>query len=198
MTSFVQPEFSVNHGGIARAQAAYQYVTGLGQRLNSARGLASLLLAGGFAAFVTVADQMIDTWADGHLLVAWVVLWTVLFTSMALFANSAGSLTKRLAKALQIWSNRLAQDRADAHLLLTAQSDPRVMADLRAAISRAENMEMPLSAHEKRRIAALSAKRERAVEKARADSDRLMWAAAQHDPRLMAELQEAMRRAEAV
>jgi hypothetical protein len=198
MTSFVQPEFSITHGGVTRAGAAYQYVAGLRHRLNSAKGLASLLLAGGFAAFVTVADQMIDTWADGHLLVAWVVLWTVLFASMALFANIAGGLTRRLAKALQIWSNRLAQDRADARLLLTAQSDPRVMADLMAAISRAETIEVPLTAYEKRRVAAQSAQRERALQKARADSDRLMWAAALEDPRLMAELQEAMRRAEVV
>src|SRR5690554_3661834 len=56
------------------------------QRRSGARGLAALLLAAVVASLVVIADRLISTWADGHLLLAWVVLWAVVFAGMALFA----------------------------------------------------------------------------------------------------------------
>ena len=44
-----------------------------------ARGLAALLLAGVVAAMVLVADHLVSTWADGHLFLAWVMLWVIVF-----------------------------------------------------------------------------------------------------------------------
>lgn len=191
MTSFVHTEFPQSHGGVERAESAFQYFSGLRRSLNGSRGLATLLLAGGVAAFVSVADQMIDTWADGHLLTAWVVLWAVTFAGLALFANAARTFAARITLGVQQWTKRLAQDRADAHLLNTARQDPRVMADIQAALSRAEVQ---------RELVAVPAVKpvltQKEAQKARAESDRLMWNAALSDPRLMEDLQEAMRRAE--
>ena len=191
MTSFVHTEFPKSHGGVERAESAFQYFSGLRRSLNGSRGLATLLLAGGVAAFVSVADQMIDTWADGHLLTAWVVLWAVTFAGLALFANAARTFAARITLGVQQWTKRLAQDRADAHLLNTARQDPRVMADIQAALSRAEVQ---------RELVAVPAVKpvltQKEAQKARAESDRLMWNAALSDPRLMEDLQEAMRRAE--
>ena len=192
MTSFTHTEFPKTHGGVERAESAFQYFSGLRRSLSGSRGLAALLLAGGVAAFVSVADQMIDTWADGHLLTAWVVLWAIAFAGLALFADAARTFAARISLGLQQWTQRLAQERADAHLLHTAQQDPRVMADIQAALSRAEVQQEEL-------VAAPVAKpvlTHKEAVKTRAESDRLMWNAALSDPRLMEDLQEAVRRAE--
>ena len=191
MTSFTHTEFPESHGGVERLGSAFRYFSGLRRSLNGSRGLATLLLAGGVAAFVSVADQMIDTWADGHLLTAWVVLWAIAFAGLALFADAARTFAARISVGLQQWTQRLAQERADAHLLNTARQDPRVMADIQAALGRAEVQQERAAAP-----VAKSVLTQKKAFKARAESDRQMWKAALSDPRLMEDLQEAMRRAE--
>jgi hypothetical protein len=47
-------------------------------------GLAVLLLAGAVAALLVLADRLIDTWTDGHLFLAWVGVWLVIFAATAL------------------------------------------------------------------------------------------------------------------
>lgn len=47
-------------------------------------GLAALLLVGAVAALLVLADRLIDTWTDGHLFLAWVGLWLVIFAATAL------------------------------------------------------------------------------------------------------------------
>lgn len=108
----------------------------MGSALDGSRTLAGMLLAAVMAALLVVADQLIDTWADGHLLAAWVVLWTVAFAALALLApplrhvaaSTAGSLTRRLA------GMRAAQ--AEARMWELASHDPRVMEEIHAAIAR--------------------------------------------------------------
>ena len=56
------------------------------------RTLAGLMLAGVMAAMLVVADQVIDNWADGHLLLGWVALWSVVFAGLAFFARPLLSL----------------------------------------------------------------------------------------------------------
>src|SRR3990167_6223937 len=53
---------------------------------DNSRSLAGMLLAAVVAALLVVADQLIETWADGHLLVVWVALWSVAFAALALLA----------------------------------------------------------------------------------------------------------------
>ena len=72
-----------------------------------ARGLSALLLAAAIATLIVVADQLIDTWADGHLMLAWVILWALVFAGLALFADGARRLARRSVAAglrLQTWS----------------------------------------------------------------------------------------------
>lgn len=103
---------------------------------NGTKGLSAMLLAAMVSALVVVADQLIDTWADGHLMVAWVALWLVGFTAIALFADAANKLASTAVAALEVQFQKMAKAQADAHLWRTAQSDPRVMADLDAARNR--------------------------------------------------------------
>jgi hypothetical protein len=106
------------------------------QRQRSVRGLAAMLLAAMVAGLVVVADRVINTWADEHLFLAWVVLWAVVFAALALFADVARGMAQRLLRSLDGWSRTLAQARAEARLWDMAQTDPRLMRDLVAARQR--------------------------------------------------------------
>ena len=100
------------------------------------RGLSAMLLAAMVSALIVVADQLIETWADGHLMLAWVALWVIAFAALALFAGSAQRLAQATLEALNGWAARSAQARADRRLWASAQADPRIMADLQAAMDR--------------------------------------------------------------
>jgi hypothetical protein len=91
------------------------------------------------SAMVVVADQLIETWADGHLLVAWVALWLVSFTVLALFAGAAHKLSNSVVEALAALLQRRARQRAEDLMWLMAKSDPRLMADLQCAMARRED-----------------------------------------------------------
>jgi hypothetical protein len=142
MTSFINPSFPTEHPGVARAASVATAARGLYQNFDSTRGLATMLLAAVVSALVVAADQMVDTWAEGHLLMAWVIVWAVGFAAMALFAGSARNLASRMVKALDAWSLREARARADKRLWATALGDPRIMADLQVAMGRTEQAEV--------------------------------------------------------
>lgn len=139
MTSFVHVDYPTQHPGVTRIESAVAAARRIRQGFNGTRSLAAMLLAAMVAALVVVADQLVDTWADGHLLAAWVVLWVVGFAAIALFADTARHLAQRTVAGLDAWSQRVARERADARLLELARKDSRVMADLQAAMGRGQN-----------------------------------------------------------
>lgn len=104
---------------------------------DGARGLSAMLLAAVVAALVVLADRLVSTWADGHLLLAWVFLWVVIFAGLALFAGTARSLAGRMLRWLDSWSQSLAEARAEARLWDMARHDPRLMGELMQARMRA-------------------------------------------------------------
>ena len=146
MTRFTNPSFSPEHSGPARADSAAPVSRGSYPTFDSARGLAAILLAGVVSALVVAADQLVDSWAEGHLLMAWMVVWAVGFAAMALFAGSARSMAGRVVKALDAWSLREARARADKRLWATALSDPRIMADLQVAMGHSDQAEIAAAA----------------------------------------------------
>ena len=138
MTSFVHLEYSTKHPGVARVESAIEAAQHLRQGFSSTRGLATLLLSAIAAAVMVVAYQVMDSMAEGHLLVLWMGLWAVAFVVLAAFSNTARHLAERLKAGLDGWSRRLAETRADDRLWAMANTDARVMADLQAAITRSE------------------------------------------------------------
>ena len=138
MTSFVHTNFPTVHPGVARAESVVAAVGGFRQNFDATRSLSTMLLAALVAAFVVVADQLIDTWADGHLLAAWVALWSVAFVALALLAPSAKRAAARLLVEFKAWSHRTMMAQSEARYWESAQSDPRIMAELQAAILRSE------------------------------------------------------------
>ena len=136
MTSFVHTEYSFRHSGVARAENAVSYLRGLARYVDSSRGAAALMLAAVVAAMLVVANQLIETWTDGHLLVAWIALWCVAFAAMALFAAPARRLAVGLHRTLKTWKADRKAFKEDQKLWNVALQDARVMADLSRAMSR--------------------------------------------------------------
>jgi hypothetical protein len=99
------------------------------------RASASLLLAAIVAALVVVANQVIDTWTEGHLLAAWIVMWAVAFAGLALLAAPVKRAAAALRPAYQRWSAARRAAAADEQLWNLALIDARVMADISRAMS---------------------------------------------------------------
>lgn len=138
MTSFVDTHLSASHSGVARAGAVLAAVDAARRNFDGTRSLALMLLAAVVAALAVAADQLVETWADGHLMLAWVALWAVCFAALALFTGTARQAAARLTAELRGWSAAQAQRRADRQMWAAALSDRRVMTDLQMAISHSE------------------------------------------------------------
>ena len=136
MTSFVHLEYSNQHPGVVRLESAVASAQKIKRNFSGTRGLATLLLSAIGAAVMVVAYQVMDSMADGHLLVLWIGLWAVAFATLAVCASTARALAASLKASLDNWSANIAKSRADERLWAAAKSDPRVMADLQRAMNR--------------------------------------------------------------
>lgn len=85
-------------------------------RPENARGLAALLLAASVAALAVVADQLIETWIDDHLFLAWVAMWAMVFAGSLLLTGTIRRTSTRTMASLDQWAARRAQARAAARL----------------------------------------------------------------------------------
>ncbi|MBI2768989.1 MAG: hypothetical protein HYX47_05175 [Burkholderiales bacterium] len=135
MTSFVHVEQPNEHPGVVRAGRVAQSVTLAARNFDGARGTAALLLAAIVSALLVVANQVIDTWTEGHLLAAWIVMWAVGFAALALLASPARTAGQRIRGQLNTWAAERKQDAADEQLWNVALTDARVMADISRAMS---------------------------------------------------------------
>lgn len=108
------------------------------RRAVAPRALATLLLAAGVAALAVVTDRLVDTWADGHLFAAWVLMWAVVFLGSVVLASPARHVAHRLIIALNAWARRRAQARAEARMEALARADARIRMEIEAARRRAE------------------------------------------------------------
>lgn len=142
MTSFVHLEYSRQHPGVARVESALDAAQHLRQGFSGTRGLATLLLSAIAAAVLVVAYQVMDSVAEGHLLVIWIAMWAAAFAVLALFAGTARRSVLSLKAGLDGWSRRIAERRADARLWALAQTDARVMTELQTAQIRGETPSM--------------------------------------------------------
>ena len=134
-------QFPFVHGGVAKTNAASplrEKDVDAQVNVEASKPLAGMLLAAVLAAVLAVADQVIDTWANGHLLLLWVALWTVVFAALALMAPPLRLLANTMAAGVSRWSQARAQRRADDVMWRHAQTDSRVMNDIQVAMTRAQ------------------------------------------------------------
>lgn len=104
---------------------------------SSSKTLANFLLAAGVAALVVAVNQLIDNWAESHVVAAWLALWAVAVLAIVVLRGLTRHLAQNLMTCLDAWSAHLARSRADERLWSMAQSDPRLMSDLQVAMDRA-------------------------------------------------------------
>ena len=138
MTAFVHIDYPSQHPGVERAEHVVESFERATASFDGARGVATLMLAALVSALLVVANEVIETWSDGHLLAAWIALWLVGFAALALLAKPMRKLSIHAPAA---WRRQLAARRQaaqDARMWATAQHDSRVMADILCAMGRAE------------------------------------------------------------
>ena len=139
MTNFVQPSFPSHHEGIERVGEAIDSATVAYRKFDGACGLATFLLAAVVSGLMLAANQLIDTWADGHLLVAWVALWSIAFAVLALAADpirrAVLSMKEFNGSAFYAaWSARRKARINDEKMWDYARQDSRLMADIVRAV----------------------------------------------------------------
>jgi hypothetical protein len=105
-----------------------------------------MLLAAVMAALLVAADQVIDTWADGHLLAGWVALWTVAFAALALLAPPLRQVSTVMASMFSTWARAGKLRRQEESMWEYARRDPRVMAELQSAWTRESDDSLPFNA----------------------------------------------------
>ena len=110
----------------------------------STKTLASLMLAAGVAGLVVIADQMIDSWAESHVVAAWLALWAVAALAIGALRGVSRALAQNLMTGLDAWSAHVARRRADERLWAMAQTDVRMMRDLQTAMDRADDGTQPV------------------------------------------------------
>lgn len=135
MTSFVHVDHPVEHPGVVRAERVIRNAQQAARNFDATRAGASMLLAAIVAALVVVANQVIDTWTEGHLLAAWMVMWAVAFAAIGLFAAPAKRAAMAVRAVLQRWAAARKQAVEDQKLWNLALTDARVMADISRAMS---------------------------------------------------------------
>ena len=138
MTAFINGNQITHHTGAARIESAIAGASQFKRGISGTRGLATLLLSAIVAAVMVVANQVMESSTEGHLLVMWMAMWISAFIALALFASPARDLAQRVKTGLDSWSAGVAQSRADDRLMAAEQADPRVMQDLQAVMRRAE------------------------------------------------------------
>jgi hypothetical protein len=135
MTSFVHVDHPTQHPGVMRAERVAESVKNLASRLDGTRAIATVLLAAIVASVVVVANEVVDTWTEGHLLAAWILMWTVGFAALALLAAPARRAAAALRTGLKAWAASRRQAARDEVFWNVALTDARVMAEISRAMS---------------------------------------------------------------
>jgi hypothetical protein len=135
MTSFAHVHHPSQHPGVVRMERAGKNIR---HAMHDATfSGASLLLAAIVAALVVVANQVVETWSEGHLLAAWIAMWAIAFAAMAMLAVPAKRAAKKIGVGFNRWMTARREAAEDRALWQLARSDSRVMADLTCAMTRA-------------------------------------------------------------
>jgi hypothetical protein len=136
-TSFAHVDYPTQHPGVVRAERVAGSVRNLINNFDATRATASMLLAALVAALMVVANQVVDTWTEGHLLAAWIVLWTVAFAALGLLAKPARRGAVCMRCVFKDWAARRRQAAEDQEMWNVALADARVMADISRAMNAA-------------------------------------------------------------
>jgi hypothetical protein len=100
------------------------------------RKLAIALLMAAVAGLLVLADNLMNTWAESHVLAAWLALWLVGVLALLALRGVTRFAAQKLMGGMDAWAAQSAARRADARLWAMAKADPRLMAELQVAMTR--------------------------------------------------------------
>ena len=135
ITSFAHVDQPSQHPGVVRAQRAAQSAQRVIRHFDGNRSGASMLLAALVSAVLVVANQVVETWTEGHLLAAWIVMWLLAFAAMGMMARPAKRMAAGLRSGVAHWNKARKEAAADRELWNLALTDSRVMADISRAMT---------------------------------------------------------------
>lgn len=139
MSNFIYNSYSVEHTGVVRLyQASDERMAALAAE-HEAKAQSKVnwtVLAAVLAALAIVISQITETWSDGHMLAAWIVLWAMAFGSVALFSTPARRAINLVRSGYRAWVKSRQQAAADERVWNAALQDARLMADLARAMDR--------------------------------------------------------------
>lgn len=136
-TSFAPSHFPSRHSTAERASHALDGAKRAVRGFDSTRATATLLLAAIVSALLVAANEVVDTWTEGHLLAAWIVMWTIAFAALALLAAPARGAAAALRASYRASKARRLQRRQDEQFWQAALQDSRIMADISRAMNAA-------------------------------------------------------------
>lgn len=194
----VQPDFPLRHRGVERIENGVALARQLFAVMTPTRALGAVLLLTGSAVSVAIADAVLGTWGDEHLMLALVILsivavaaFLLLFPLTLAFAKSARLLAHRVANSYKRAQN-------ETQFWNAAKADPRMMNEVRtmAAVQAGDTGSANLV--QTRAMNRVLRKQWQAfvLRRAQVEADAYTWACAQQDPRLMADLQAAITRSQ--
>lgn len=138
MNQLVHTDFQIAHEGATHINQALSKLGRQAKKARGAKGLAGLLVTGGVSAAIVVANQIVSAWTDGHLLLAWIAMWVVVFALLAVFSEAIRSWPAALQQRYAAWEANAALRAANARTWDAALADPRLMAELQCARRRAD------------------------------------------------------------
>ncbi|RGE46384.1 hypothetical protein DZC30_04005 [Comamonas testosteroni] len=138
MSNFIFNSYCVEHPGVVRVyQADDERLAAIAaQQANKSSTSQWTVLAVLLAALAAGIFQATETWSDGHMLAAWIVLWAMAFASVALFTTPARRALRMVRSAYRAWTLSRQQAAADERIWNAALQDARLMADLARAMDR--------------------------------------------------------------
>ena len=135
MSNFIYNSYCVEHPNVVRF---YQSEEERARATSAPRKIESrfLILAAILAVLGVAIFQATQTWSDGHMLAAWMVLWAMAFASIAVFSSPVRRVLNVVRTGYRAWINSRQQAAADERIWNAALQDARLMADLARAMDR--------------------------------------------------------------
>jgi hypothetical protein len=135
MTSFAHNSYPTEHPGVARVSRILANIKNLAIGVDNAKTVAVVLLSAIVSALLVVVNQVIETYEDGNLLAAWILLWLITFTAIALLSTPIRQFVTGIKPAYKAWSVARRERANDLKMWEVARQDPRVMAEIQRAVS---------------------------------------------------------------
>lgn len=137
MSNFIYNSYCVEHPGVVRLyQASDERMAALAAEHEAKSRSHWMLLVAVLAALAVGISQVTETWSDGHMMAAWIVLWAMAFASVALFSSPARRAINLVRTGYRAWVKSRQQAAADERVWNAALQDARLMADLARAMDR--------------------------------------------------------------